>query len=266
MNGAPDVPAEHGLAGFQGHIADSLGEVTTDVYGAPLCGARRAALSHVLRRRRRPGVDIVSDGVAPGGTRARPLTRRHDGARRDAADWHPGGTLPAPPIEGKLKIPNVGPNRYALSVTPPDGTGWVQTTTLEGNLDWDTWVMEGATGLDTEFVVAGEPFPAVIFGYVPRPSAEQVPGAAGQRHHQRRRRRGEGLRPDQGRRGGLPGTIWGGLAGAKVDGPIADPWVTLTDLGNGDTAVWVGRATPTAPSPSRTSPTATTRSPGGTSR
>ena len=32
VNGAPDVPAEHGLAGFQGHIADYLGDVSTDVY------------------------------------------------------------------------------------------------------------------------------------------------------------------------------------------------------------------------------------------
>ena len=30
--------------------------------------------------------------------------------------------------------------------------------------------MEGSTGLDTEFVVAGEPFPATIFGYVPGPT------------------------------------------------------------------------------------------------
>ena len=37
VNSAPDLPAEHGLAGFQGHITDYLGEVTTDVYGAPLC-------------------------------------------------------------------------------------------------------------------------------------------------------------------------------------------------------------------------------------
>ena len=34
---------------------------------------------------------------------------------------------------------------------------WIQTTTLEGNHDWDTWVMEGSTGYDTEFTLAGEP-------------------------------------------------------------------------------------------------------------
>ena len=38
VNGAPDLPAEHGLAGFSGVVRDTLGEVTTDVYGAPLCG------------------------------------------------------------------------------------------------------------------------------------------------------------------------------------------------------------------------------------
>ncbi len=36
VNGAPDLPAEHGLAGFEGHIADYGGEVTTDIFGNPL--------------------------------------------------------------------------------------------------------------------------------------------------------------------------------------------------------------------------------------
>ena len=38
VNGAPDLPAEHGLAGWTGVVRDTLGEVTTDVYGSPLCG------------------------------------------------------------------------------------------------------------------------------------------------------------------------------------------------------------------------------------
>ena len=49
--------------------------------------------------------------------------------------------------DGMLTIPHLGTNRYALSVTPPDGQTWIQTTTLEGNHDWDSWVMEGSTGL-----------------------------------------------------------------------------------------------------------------------
>jgi hypothetical protein len=147
-------------------------------------------------------------------------------------------------VEGKLKIPNLGPNRYALSVVPPNGTYWSQTTTLEGNLDWDSWVMEGATGLDTEFVVAGEPFPAVFFGYVPtfpptqtsrssfnRPGSGTVSGVI------------DAVKVYVPAKGGLalPGTIWGGLAGGKIDKPVDRPWVTLTDLTAGDTLAWVGR-------------------------
>jgi hypothetical protein len=230
VNGAPDVPAERGLAGFQGKIADYLGEVITDVYGAPLCG-NGTCLSKCY---------VVSGGVDVG------TVAPADAAGRcpfDATGLTMEDGTPAPAgaaIEGKLKIPNVGPNRYALSITPPPGSGWIQTTTLEGNLDWDAWVMEGATGLDTEFVVAGEPFPAIIFGYVPTTLTTPFPAG------------GTGTIkgvvtavkiyvPTKGGVGGLPGSIWGGLAGAKVDKPVANPWVTLTDLTNGDTAVWVGQ-------------------------
>ncbi len=155
-----------------------------------------------------------------------------------------------------LTIPNLGPNRYALSMVPPTGQSWVQTTTLEGNHDWDAWVMEGATGLDTEFVVAGEPFPATIFGYVPGPTSRY-------RFRIRARRRTTGRSRPRFAAGGtgtikgvvdamnvyvpttggacLPGTIWGGMSGAKIDQPIDKPWIALSDLNRGDTAVWFGR-------------------------
>ena len=100
--------------------------------------------------------------------------------------------------------------------------------------------MEGATGLDTEFMVAGEPFPAIIFGFVPGPSLNRLPsGGTGSINGVV-----EAVKiyiPAKGGVAGLPGTIWGGLAGAKIDTPIPNPWVTLTDLANGDTVVWVGR-------------------------
>ncbi len=214
-NGAPDVPAEQGLAGFQGHIADYLGEVTTDIYGNPLC--------------------TVYDGEDP-------VTHIVDPGRLDA-DGLPvvaivGGRCLSD-ANGDLVIPHVGPNRYALSAVPPDGADWIQTTTLEGNHDWDAWVMEGATGYDTEFVVAGEPFPAIIFGFVPGTLNTMPSGGTGSI---------KGVVdavkiyvPTTGGVGGLPGSIWGGLQGAKIDKPIANPWITLTDLTNGDTAVWIGQ-------------------------
>jgi hypothetical protein len=236
VNGAPDLPAEHGLAGFQGHIADYLGEVTTDVFGAPLCGTG-LCLSKCY---------IVDGGIDKG--EANPL----DAAGRCPTDLatatngytlYAGMTLGANPVvEGKLKIPNLGPNRYALSITPPDGSHWAQTTTLEGNLDWDAWVMEGATGLDTEFVVAGEPFPAIIFGYVPVPAAGQpVPSLGGSGTITGVVEAVKVYIPTKGGVGGLPGTIWGGLSGARLDKPIPNPWVTLTDLTRGDTLVWAGQ-------------------------
>lgn len=229
VNSATDLPAEHGLAGFQGHILDVLGEVTTDVYGAPLCGTGRClSACYVVSG----GVDIGTVG---------PI----DSAGRCPTDPGPGFPAGAA-VEGKVKIPNLGPNRYTLSVTPPDGSGWVQTTTLEGNHDWDAWVMEGATGLDTEFVIAGEPFPAIIFGYVPAPGTPSAVGSALGSLNGSGTITGvvEAVKiyvPTTGGVGGLPGEIWGGLQGAVPDKPIDKPWVTLTDLGNGDTIVWAGQ-------------------------
>ena len=175
VNGAPDLPAEHGLAGFTGLVKDTLGDLSTDVYGDPLCGTG-LCLSYCYVVDNGIDVGIVApidtDGRCPNDPTEPPGMYPLPGHN----DIPPLGLVPgdyAQPvpataaIEGKIKIPNLGTNRYTLTVTPPDGTSFIQTTTLEGNHDWDSWVMEGATGLDTEFVVAGEPFPAIIFGYVP---------------------------------------------------------------------------------------------------
>ncbi len=67
--------------------------------------------------------------------------------------------------DGVVTFPHMGTNRYTQYVTPPDGQKWIQTTTLEGNHDWDTWVMEGSTGYDTEFILAGEAVPTPLFGF-----------------------------------------------------------------------------------------------------
>lgn len=136
-------------------------------------------------------------------------------------------------IEGKAIIPNVGPNRYALSVVPPDASNWIQTTTLEGNHDWDAWVMEGATGLDTEFVVAGEPFPATFFGFVRPLFTNMAPGNA--------TISGRGLAvsayiPPVG------GIVSGeGVMGAKPKdpNPVHRLFVSLSDLNNGDQTVFI---------------------------
>ena len=133
-NGALDND-EQGLAGFQGHLNDMLGEVTTDVYGNPLC------TTYV-------GEDPVTHEI--------PLSAL-DADMLPVVDQVGGKCFSD--ASGVVTYPHMGTNRYTQSVTPPDGTDWVQTTTLEGNHDWDTWVMEGSTGFDTEFTVGGEPVP-----------------------------------------------------------------------------------------------------------
>ncbi len=250
VNSAPDLPAEHGLAGFQAHITDYLGEVTTNVYGHPLCSRYDAAGNLVLGSGGQclsacyvvnAGVDLGT--VAPG------IAGRCPVAATGLVMTRPDGTTTTAPaggvVEGKVKIPNLGPNRYALSVTPPDGSGWIQTTTLEGNHDWDAWVMEGATGLDTEFIIGGEPFPAIIFGYVPVPGTPSgngvLPALSGSGSIRGVVNNVKIYVPTSGGVAGLPGEIWGGMQGAKIDKPIPFPVVTLTDLGNGDTVVWVGK-------------------------
>ena len=224
-NGQYD-PGEDGLPGFRAILADTLGPVTTDVYGNPICTEYETDSSGNI-------ILSAAPDYAP-----TPIPGTGGNCYSDA--------------DGVLTIPNMGTNRYTLSLDPPAGSKWVQTTTLEGNHDWDAWVMEGATGLDTEFVVAGEPVPAIIFGYAPAPSNSTFWNA---NPHL-------GLPSGDGTsagacasscitgiidavkvyvppNGGLVGEP--GFQGGKLAGPISKPWVALTDLNAGDAVVWVGR-------------------------
>ena len=245
-NGQYD-PGEDGLPGFAGFITDYIGQVTTDVFGNPLC-TKYQFTDLNSNGVQDPGEEIVLDAdFAPIVT--------HLGGTCLSGDINMDGVVNAADVAlytdpaldpGVLTIPNLGPNRYALSAVPPTGSSWVQTTTLEGNHDWDAWVMEGSTGFDTEFVVGGEPFPAEIFGYVPGPSAAFWDSPA---HKFAAGGTGtitgvvDATKVYVPTTGGacLPGTIWGGLCGAKIDKPIDKPWITLTDLNRGDTVVWSGR-------------------------
>ena len=211
-NGQYDAPSElppaagdPNLVGFRVLISDILGQVSTDVFGNPLCTE----------------YDAAGDPLPP--------------APGLAPEW-----CLYSDAQGDIVVPNLGPNRYDVNVAPPPGTNWIQTSTLEGSHSWDTWLQEGGTGLDNEFVVAGEPFPWTVFGFV-MPTDQLNSAATG------------GIMgtilaasyyvPQD---GGLPyyGGQWNGLNGAKVTGPIPDAWVALSDLQNGDAAVYVAPANP----------------------
>ncbi|MBC7234781.1 MAG: right-handed parallel beta-helix repeat-containing protein [Chloroflexi bacterium] len=210
-NGQFDAPVEQGLAGFRASINDIAGEITTDLFGNPLCTEyqKDPATGEVL-------LDAEGNPI---------ILSLGQGCYSDA--------------DGIITIPNIGPLRYDVLVFPPAGEQWIQTTTLEGSQGWDTWLQEAGTGLDNEFLIAAEPFPWTIFGFV-RPSAVGLPSAPNTGSIKGVIMGAVTFSPTK---GGLPyqGEIWGGLAGTLLHRPIANPWLALNDLQNGDTAIWVGQ-------------------------
>ncbi|MCB0210502.1 MAG: hypothetical protein KDJ52_14285, partial [Anaerolineae bacterium] len=123
VNGAPDVPVEEGLEGFAILLEDGTGEVSVDFYGNPIC-------------------------------------TKYDGAGNPDPDT--GGQC-LTDANGEVTIPNLGPGKYGAFVVPPDGEGWIQTSTIEGTHTVDAWVEEGNKGFITEAGVLG---PAVAIGFV----------------------------------------------------------------------------------------------------
>jgi len=125
VNGEDDIPFELGIPDFPIVISDPTGEVTVDFFGNPICTE-------------------YSD--FPGGTPV-PGT---------------GGQCQTGP-DGIAVIPNLPPLKYEVEAVPPDGSGWYQTTTIEGTHANDAWVEEGASGFSTEegFLQA-----VVWFGFV----------------------------------------------------------------------------------------------------
>ena len=241
-NGQIDVPAEaveddptapgytaRGMSGFTATINDWADEVTTDWYGNPLCTDYEPA-----------------DPVGPRGEILEVVTDLD--ANGDPTPIEGTGGKCVSNFYGDIIIPNLGPNRYAMTIAPPpDDPAWTQTTTLEGGLDWDIWAMEGYTGFDTEFNVGGESVPWVTFGYVRDRSGAttNVPeyysaGPAGTNTIKGIAARYDAYTPGVGQQPNT-GTVWGGFSGAKITGPIEEPYVALLDLQDGDRAVWVGQ-------------------------
>jgi hypothetical protein len=218
------------MPGFTAHLADVMGEVTTDWYGNPLCTAYRATTAPG-----RTGYELDSEG--------KPIILTRGGQCTST-------------MAGEIVVPNMGPDRYAVTVLAPARTvitppglqptcrnkDWVKTTTLEGGPDWDTWIQEGATGYDTEFLHSGEPTPWTPAGFVcPRNEPNANPNNVGTVVG--RVLKARVYYPSQ---GGLPynGTDGAGYAGTKTDGPISRPWVSLASLQGGDVATAVVRGNP----------------------
>ena len=233
-NGQYDgVPENTGdMSGFSAQLNDIAGEVAFDVYGNPLCTEYQTDVN---------GIIFDADGS--------PLPAATASGGATGGGLAGSETTCISDINGDIVIPNVGPNRYAVTVSPPDHqtndeARWIQTTTLEGGPDWDTWNMEGATGFDTELVVGGESVPFVHFGFVKQQPMSPLPvGTVQTGSISGRMMVG---RTYVAQTTGLPnpGNIWGGGTGTLLERPVEDGWVSLACLAGcafpaTDTAVYV---------------------------
>ncbi|MET3805069.1 hypothetical protein ABIB25_002069 [Nakamurella sp. UYEF19] len=226
-----EVDAERGLAGFTAHLTDVLGTVSTDYYGNALC----TMYMHTPN-----GTTLYPDNAAH---HDQPIA--FDAANKPIIDPSSTGRCTSD-ATGLIRIENMGTNRYAATITPPVPVAgqtyqWVQTTTLEGGHDHDIWSQEGATGFDTEQTKGAELVPSVQFGFV-KTQAILVPPPT--RNHPTPTGEIKGVAvaglPYVGGQNGqvVPET---GFAGAKLAGPIKQPWIALSDLGAGDAQIYVGR-------------------------
>ncbi|MBI4939589.1 MAG: hypothetical protein HY830_02435 [Actinobacteria bacterium] len=205
------------MPGFQAFISDVMGPVTTDFFGNPLC-------THYVHS---PKGTVTADNPDGDG----PIAKDPDG--KPVVD----GTQPAKCVtdaRNQILIPNLGPNRYGVTVNPPAGQVWSQTTNLEGGHDHDVWVMENDTGFDTELVVGGEPVPFVPFGFV---KPKSISGGGNTITGQVM----AGLSYIGGPGGGQTIPAEPGVGTGAYKGPIDRPWVALSDLDNGDKQAWTGR-------------------------
>jgi len=164
-DGTFDEATEVGLAGFHGILNDVDGIVQADYFGNPLCTEYKTDPS--------TGLILIDPSGKP-----TPLPA-HNPAPPDPVTGYYNPTVPGDCLSdsnGDITIPNMAPNHYSATVTPPigDKTNWIQTTTLEGNHDFDVWTMPNDTGLDTELVVGGEPVAFVQFGFAHQQAAPQA--------------------------------------------------------------------------------------------
>jgi SdrD B-like domain len=218
-NGQYDVGPEQGLNGFRATATDpGTGEaLTTDLYGNPICSdyepimIRNGAgaivplldgdgltVYQLYNEAGNPVFDsFAADGTVIAGSHAgwetaTPKLLPGTGGQcvshsLTLADPETGDTYEDP---GHIVIRNLGPGRWAAQVSPPDNLDWAtnpasydpawsQTTTLEGNHDWDTWLVEGDNGLDHELVNGGEKTAIPMSGWVQKMDALPVAAAPG---------------------------------------------------------------------------------------
>jgi len=136
---------------------------------------------------------------------------------------------------GYATIPNMGRNRYETQAIPPDGTTWVQTSTIEGTHASDVWIPEDSQGFGTEKDLLPSP---LWFGFVRPCKFGNLADDC------------ETVTADTLGSGSISGRIRTSAvdndAPAEVAlGPIMpSPYLALNNLGGDDEQVWTGRGNP----------------------
>ena len=137
INNAPDLPEEKGLQGFSiiledaaGRYGQAGGQVMTDAFGNPL------------------GTEYNPDGT---------VSQMGDGTITTDAN-------------GVAIIKYLSQGKYGVQVVPPEGQGWVQTSTIEGTRVIDAWVKPNEPPYFAEF---GPPGYHVFVGFI-RPMVDST--------------------------------------------------------------------------------------------
>jgi len=130
-------PHDPGLGGFTVTIYDAAGQVNTDVFGNAL------------------GTMYLPDGSVDliGGGTITTITQAEINAGLNPYNLYAGDAL----------IKNLAPGKYGVLVTPVAGTGWQQTSTVEGSKTIDAWVFAG--GPRTSFEL-GPAWHHADFGFI----------------------------------------------------------------------------------------------------
>ncbi|PZO19025.1 MAG: hypothetical protein DCF26_06810 [Burkholderiales bacterium] len=195
INGAPDLPQEQGLAGFTvqlveagGTYGQSGGAVTQDGFGNPL------------------GTTYKADGT---------VKVRGSGIIKTGPD-------------GTAVIKNLFPAKYTVFMSPPPGSDWHQTSTIEGTKGSDAWVKNNEPSFFQEF---GPPGHHVFMGFT---KSGCVQGSQGGRC--------------VGLTGGTAHTISGKIVNIhnsrtpnyafEKGAPVNECWVGLNQTGGGTSALY----------------------------
>ena len=150
INGAPNLPQELGLGGFTitlveagGTYGQSGGQVTKDAFGNPLGTTYKqlATGAYEFNPDGSPAVLTLGNGVIVSGP------------------------------DGVAQIKYLFPAKYTITVSPPAGSDWHQTSTIEGTKGIDAWVKANEPPYFQEF---GPPGHHVFMGFVRTMNAANV--------------------------------------------------------------------------------------------